>query len=63
MLYSVCLNDRPCEEVERYSVGKHVVDVRRRNAGNESGAISLKKSQYRLYKRTTLGHLFTCLGE
>jgi len=39
MFYIVCLNDKSYEDTQRYSVGKHVVNVRRFGAWNEFGAI------------------------
>jgi len=44
MLSSVGLNERSCEIVQRYSVGKHATDVRSCSAGKKFGDITFNLS-------------------
>jgi len=50
MLFSVVLNDKSREDIQRYIDGKHANDVRSCSVEKKFGAIALKISQYRSYK-------------
>jgi hypothetical protein len=63
MLSSVGLNDRLCEDVQRYSAGKQVIDARWCSSGKDYGAIASKISKYGSNKCTTLGLLFAYLED